>query len=241
MTRNQQNEPGSLGKGERTRRKIKAAALRLFALHGIDGVSVRAINRAADQKNAGSINYHFSSRDDLIRELVFDVAKILERIHDARIDALERAGGPRSIREVVGILIDALSECGDDPVADDHSLRFLNMALISRREVLFEAMRGEDSGTRRCLSHIRRMAPEMPDEILRQRLMHMMNYLYTVASSREAARDDRSAWENLWRYGSARDNLVDMVVGMITAPVSDETLARLGRDDPAGTSGKWMI
>jgi len=218
------------GKGERTRQRIKAAALKLFAQHGLNGVSVRDINQAAGQKNAGSINYHFSSRDDLVRELVFDVATILDNSHNARITALEAAGGPNSIREVVQILLDTPSISDDHPVADDYSLRFFNLVLISHREMLFEAMRGQDRGTRRCLEHIRRMAPDMPAELLQQRLMLVINYLITAASSREAAQADRSAWENLWGRESARDNLADTVVGIICAPVSDETMESLKRE-----------
>lgn len=221
------DETSAPGKGERTRQRIKSAALKLFARHGLNGVSVRDINQAAGQKNAGSINYHFSSRDDLIRELVFDVAKIIDNAHNDRIDALEASGGPRTIREVVEILVQTPSISDEDPVADDYSLRFMNMVLISHREMLFDAMRGQDRGTRRCLAHIRRMAPEMPAEVLQQRLMLVIIYLITAASSREAALVDRSAWENLWGHKSARDNLADTVVGIVCAPVSGETLESL--------------
>jgi AcrR family transcriptional regulator len=218
------------GKGERTRQRIKSAALKLFAQRGLNGVSVRDINAAAGQKNAGSINYHFSSRDDLIRELVFDVAKILDVAHNANIDALEAAGGPRTIREVVEILVQTPSMPDGRCAKDDYSSRFMNMVLISHREMLFEAMRGQDRGTRRCLAHIRRMAPEMPAEILQQRLMLVIIYLITAASSREAALVDRSAWENLWGHKSARDNLADTVVGIVCAPVSSETLESLKQE-----------
>ena len=57
-----------LRKGERTRRRLKKTALRLFAQRGLENVSIRDIQAAAGQKNNGSITYYFASRDALIRD-----------------------------------------------------------------------------------------------------------------------------------------------------------------------------
>ena len=40
-----------------TRDQIIRAAEQLFAAHGIDGVSLREINRAAGQSNTGAVQY----------------------------------------------------------------------------------------------------------------------------------------------------------------------------------------
>ena len=42
-----------------TRDQIIRAAEELFAARGIDGVSLREINRAAGQSNTGAVQYHF--------------------------------------------------------------------------------------------------------------------------------------------------------------------------------------
>lgn len=225
----------SLSKGERTKEKIKVVALKLFAQNGLESVSVRDINRAAGQKNAGSINYHFSSRDDLIRELMVDVAKAIDREHLRRITEAEAQGGPHSIRDVVDILVATPSLSTDRRFQSDYSLRFLNLAVMSRREMLFDAMRGEDVGTRKCLAHIARLAPGMPPELLRQRLTLMMIYLFSAASSREEALNATSGriWERLWGNSSARENLTDTIVGIICAPVSAETMSCLAAEKGA--------
>ncbi|MGH2342827.1 TetR/AcrR family transcriptional regulator [Segnochrobactraceae bacterium EtOH-i3] len=220
------DESSEMKKGERTRRKLKAAALKLFALRGLDNVSVRDILDAAGQKNAGSINYHFSSRDALIRELVVDVARMLDADNNRRLDAVEAEGGPRNIREVTEILLPQLSpEPGEDA---GYTLRFFNSVLISHRDILFEATSGEDRGTRRCFAHIRRLAPDMPAEILQQRLMLVLLYGVAAASSMEAAEANQKVWKNLWGYPSARANLADTMAGLITAPISPQTAALVG-------------
>lgn len=216
---------GGRMKGEQTRARIKRAALTAFAQKGLDGASVREILRLAGQKNAGSINYYFSSRADLIDELIRDVAVLLDRHHAARIDALEAEGGPHSIREVAAILIQ--SPTLDTEARDDRSLRFLNMVLLNHRQRLFDAMRGLDGGTRRCLAHMRRLAPPMPEKIAQQRLMLVMIYVVGATSTREAAREDMASWESLWGGALGRETLADTVVGIMTQPPAPETLAQL--------------
>lgn len=45
------------------------AAERLFGLHGIDGVSLRQINEAANLANKSAVHYHFGSREELVRAI----------------------------------------------------------------------------------------------------------------------------------------------------------------------------
>ncbi|MGG7566201.1 TetR/AcrR family transcriptional regulator [Rhodovulum sp. DZ06] len=225
---------GGSHKGEQTRARIKRAALTLFAQKGLDGVSVREILKLAGQKNAGSINYYFSSRADLVQELIRDVAVILDEHHTRRLDALEAAGGPHTLRELAEILIDAPSLSDPNRQEDDRSLRFLNMVLLNHRQNLFDAMRGLDGGTRRCLTRMREMMPEIPQRILAQRQMLAMIYVIGATSTREAARDDPDAWARLWGGEATRETLADTVVGIMTAPVDAATLAALARDEARG-------
>ena len=194
------DEKGNLRKGERTRNQLKEAALKLFAENGVENVSIRDIQLAAGQKKNGSITYHFPSRDALIRELVQDVGKILP----------------------------TLPESGDlSPKEQAYGLRFFTSVMISRRELLFEATAGQDRGTRRCFAAIRSLAPDMPPEILRQRMMLTLMFGLSAGASMEAAAKDQEVWKNLWGQPSARSNLADTMAGIILAPVSDETLMML--------------
>jgi AcrR family transcriptional regulator len=62
----------SVGRGAdpaATRRRILAAATRLYAAHGADGVTVRAVGARA-KVTAPTIYWHFASMDDLIIEVI---------------------------------------------------------------------------------------------------------------------------------------------------------------------------
>lgn len=218
-----------LRKGDRTRLRLKKAALRLFAQRGIENVSIRDIQAAAGQKNNGSITYYFSSRDALIREIVADVAKVLDDDNNRRLDALEARGGPETVREVVEILLPIIDRPDVDSEDGQYQLQFFTSVLITRRDLLFEATTDADRATRRCFQHIVRLAPDIPREVMRQRLQLMLLFALSAGASAEAGKEQHGNWSNMWRQQSAEPNLADMMAGMILAPVSDETQSALGQ------------
>jgi AcrR family transcriptional regulator len=75
-----------------TRRAIIGAAERLFAARGIDGVSLREINRAAGQSNTGAVQYHFGDRDGLVLALIAKHRRDTEPRRHALLDQYEDAG-----------------------------------------------------------------------------------------------------------------------------------------------------
>lgn len=82
-------------RGDATRLAILNAAERCFGEGGFDGVSLRAITEAAGVDLA-LVNYHFGTKDNLLREVIARRARI---VHDDRVQALEvarRDAGNRS-------------------------------------------------------------------------------------------------------------------------------------------------
>jgi len=74
-------------RGETTRHLILEAAERCFADRGFDGVSLRVITHLAGVDLA-LVNYHFGSKDDLLRAVIARRARL---VHDDRVRALEAA------------------------------------------------------------------------------------------------------------------------------------------------------
>lgn len=75
-----------------TRAQIIRAAEELFAARGLDGVSLREINRAAGQSNTGAVQYHFGDRDGLILALIAKHRRDTEPRRHALLDQYEDAG-----------------------------------------------------------------------------------------------------------------------------------------------------
>ncbi|MBN3453273.1 TetR/AcrR family transcriptional regulator [Mycolicibacterium sp.] len=78
--------------GAATRLRLVKAAERLFATHGVDAVSVRAVNAAAGL-GAASVHYHFGSKDELLRAVLMDVGAPVRDEISANVAAL--AAQPR--------------------------------------------------------------------------------------------------------------------------------------------------
>lgn len=93
-----------------TRRAILDAAEMLYAEHGIDGVTTRALTEAAGV-NMAAVNYHFGNKDNLTLNVFRDVAR---RTVQRRLDNMERIaeraereGRAPRLDEVVGAFVDA--------------------------------------------------------------------------------------------------------------------------------------
>jgi AcrR family transcriptional regulator len=75
-----------------TRARIISAAEQLFAARGLNGVSLREINRAAGQSNTGAVQYHFGDRDGLVRAVIEKHRQDSEPRRHALLDQYEAAG-----------------------------------------------------------------------------------------------------------------------------------------------------
>ncbi|PWR24628.1 TetR/AcrR family transcriptional regulator [Zavarzinia aquatilis] len=213
-------------RGEDTRDRIKQAARRLFADRGLDAVSIRDITREAGQKNAGSVNYYFRSKEALIAELITDIAAILEVGRNRRVDAMEAAGGPASMGEVLDILLDLSDRTSEGIPADGR--RFIDRVMASHSELLFEAIHIDlDTATRRCVVHLRRMMPALPEIVTGQRIRLAMLQAFAFISSRPSAVANPALWPEGWGEELARRNLIDGIEGLLRAPMSEETRRHL--------------
>ncbi|MFF2392975.1 TetR/AcrR family transcriptional regulator [Nocardia sp. NPDC058114] len=95
--------------GNATRTRLVKTAERLFATHGVDAVSVRAVNAAAGLGPA-SVNYHFGTKDDLLAAVLLDLgAGVRDRIR-ANVDALADREHAPTVDELVGAVTDPYRE-----------------------------------------------------------------------------------------------------------------------------------
>ena len=88
------NRPAVARRGDTTRLAILNAAERCFGEAGFDGVSLRTITEVAGVDLA-LVNYHFGSKDNLLREVIARRARV---VHDDRVRALEAARHDAGVR-----------------------------------------------------------------------------------------------------------------------------------------------
>jgi AcrR family transcriptional regulator len=96
------------------RAELIRAGERLFAARGIDGVSLREVNREAGQRNASALQYHFGDRNGLVRAIIEKHRAETDPRRHALLDQWE-AEAARDLRALAAALVLPLAAKLQDP------------------------------------------------------------------------------------------------------------------------------
>lgn len=198
-----------------TRDRLKAAAMQLFSVYGIDGVSVRSIVKQAGARNSASIHYYFRTKDELIRELVIDAARHSDEARSHALDVLIKSGTQISVASIVRIIVHAevaefkvLDQDRTIPVGFNH-MRFVAAMQLNHRTVFLEAIGNRwNRSYLRCIRHLKVLCPNVPRTILNQRLAFMYIFLTSSLAEREVAFNIDLTGGRLWGHSDAVENLI---------------------------------
>jgi AcrR family transcriptional regulator len=200
---------------EETRARLIRAGERLFAERGIGGVSLREITRAAGQRNATALQYHFGDRRGLVRAILAKHNLDVEAERHGMLDELEARSGVSAREWVQALVMPAAAKLADRDGGRDY-LRMM-AEMMNRPDPKFDRRSLED--TRRSVNRWRKlMAPLMPessvDRLHRRfaalRIMHFELARRAVSTRRRAARLFAS-------------HLIDLITAILISPVSEET------------------
>ncbi len=150
-----------------TRISILLAAERLFAEHGTANVSLKEIGAAAGQKNNGSVKYHFTDKDNLIRQIRLYRGKAIEE-NRARLFAEIVFNKPApQVRDFISAAVGAFLTCFEE---DNHFLGFWSRLVVEQHEVpgLFDGVMSASTLTV-LLAMMRQLLPCLTDDVLRER------------------------------------------------------------------------
>jgi AcrR family transcriptional regulator len=190
-------------------------ALKLFAERGVDGVTVRQIADAAGQKNHAALTYHFGSKEALIREMIVDGARAIDARRNAALDAASEAGGPRTVLEVMQILVETSID-PDPPAWGECYNRFVVGLQLSNRGLFMDALAGRwNSGYQRCLDEVRRLMHGIPPDVLNQRLVFMGAALGGILAGRETELADQSRVHPMWSHPDTLSRVAGALAAMI--------------------------
>lgn len=208
---------GDAGNGTTPDRLIRAAEA-LFASHGIDAVSLREINRLAGARNATALQYHFRDRDGLLRAVLAKHGRDVEIRRHALLDAYEAAGRddtPADLRALAGALVRPLAAKLADPDGGPQYLQ-IHAELMNRPRPVFDPVDVDNPSS--SIGRWRALVAVLLDEDATR--LHR-RFVAIRFSAFEVARRARSGPHTDDRLFTS--DLVDLVTGVLSAPLSDET------------------
>ena len=225
------HEPRGNGPDGTTSARLVRAAEQLFAERGIDGVSLREINRVAGAKNASALQYHFGDRNGLLRAVLAKHQGAVEDRRHAMLDAYESAGVD-DLRALAGALVRPPAAKLADPDGGPAYLQII-ADLVNRPRPVINPADLEDpvSSTHRWRLAV---APLLDNDAMRLH-RRLVAIRFSAVELARRARGGPHTDDRLFV-----SHLVDLVTGVMAAPLSDETLrldaerSALAHPDTAG-------
>jgi AcrR family transcriptional regulator len=214
----------SAGSGLAASASLIAAAEQLFADRGIDGVSLREINREAQQRNTTSLQYHFGDREGLLRAILLKHGREIHTGRNALLDQYE-ANDVDDIRALASAFVLPLVAKLHDP---DGGRCYLRIAaeLVNRTSgeihpdepsILSDPLGRDPRDSITRWSQL--IGPLMPGDVVGpplHRRYAAMRFAHIELGRRATERPHQS--DRLFT-----SHLVDLVSAMLVTPVSDET------------------
>jgi AcrR family transcriptional regulator len=204
--------------------QLLLAAERLFAEHGLAGISLRQICIEAGSSNNSAIQYHFGSKDDLLRAIfAYRLGDLMQRR-----TLLRARANPDDLREQLEAHVLPLIELAESPQSSYVSF-IEQLQRAGAVEVLLhqsDAVKSQDefaSGMQRLLAHL-------PESARSMRIQQVQDLAVHLAAERERAvrRNDAVVPFALFVSG-----VVDGLTGFLEAPASADTNKLIARGDSA--------
>ncbi len=198
--------------------KIIVTAERLFAEHGIGGVSLRQIAREAEQKNVMATRYHFGSMEALVRAVYERRVEEDDRKRLHFLSQLSERGLDRDLRTILAATIRPLADELDAGPSGWNYLRFQSQVRLHStdlyRELIIEGPYGE--GVRQAIDMMIKLLPVMPEAVVHGRT----ELAFELVLSGFAERARRLSRETVSKESNRGfvSILIDSVAGMLSAP-----------------------
>ena len=194
-----------------TRDKLLDAATALFAERGVADVSLAEIVRAAGQRNASAVHYHFGGKEQVLEAIL---ARHVPTLRARRLELLADADGVRPIAEALVRPVTELARRG----WRERAYLQIGAELAGQLDRTTPEMRRwfrETAGPEVVALLAERC--DVPAQIWRERALIGNAFVGRAAADRARALDrgDAHLDDEAWLA-----NLVDMFVAMMTAPVT---------------------
>jgi AcrR family transcriptional regulator len=216
-----------------TKETLVLTAERLFARHGIDGVSLRRIGTEAGMGMNTVVQYHFGSKDRLVEAILVSRIELLT----SRRALLEQRAARDDLRAVVEAHLLPVIELGEDP--DCYYLMFLDQLQRHGTGVhpFDRVPDAHKSSQRNYLRRVSRLLPHVPGPLRESRINRASALCLQTCADRQRIRNSGAVIEP---YALHVSQLLDAVEALLTTAPSAETLRAL-RSAPKRQSARLTL
>jgi AcrR family transcriptional regulator len=182
------------------------AALRLWAVKGIAGTSLREIRMEAGQKNVAALQYHFGDKEGVLRALLEREIPWLEQRRAALL------GEVTDLRSAAAVFVLPFAELATGTQHQRFVVQFLSQLHddVSRSLQDIVELIGP-TGSFRAYEAVREWTGGLSDEILAERVtVGLSSFLHACALRAKTETRHKELRPELFR-----ENIVDMFVGSI--------------------------
>lgn len=202
-----------------TRERLIISGEYLIAVHGLDGMSLQEVCGLAGTSNRSAVQYHFGDREGLVRSIL---EYRLPQINSRRDELLVEAG--HDLYALVSALMLPLAE--DVEYGDSHYVGFLRKITMAGlvQEQYYDLDPRINGSALECLERIGTILVPLPVAVVQQRLRTFLTSFPAVLEQRSAELLRGTAVSFEFFFIS---DLLDSLVHMLSAPVSDRTRRHL--------------
>jgi AcrR family transcriptional regulator len=174
-------------RGAITTERLILVAEQLYADHGLDAVSLRQIAEAAGQKNHAVVQYHFGTKEELLKAIVRYRTEDAQDRRRAALDALEASGRQHDVR---GLLEAAVVPLVTSQPPGSNYLRFV-VALqpVVLNDIWIEIGEQHGSTSRRITTYLDEALQHIPPKLRTARINRAFDVMLRGVADHFGARD----------------------------------------------------
>jgi AcrR family transcriptional regulator len=198
---------------------LDAAAV-LIDEHGVDNVTVQDISQASGHRNRSAVQYHFGSRDAVIRAVITQTMDPIDAERNLLLDHLEATGAPLTVRGALEVVVLPLARQLRTP----EGRRYFRIAaqLINHPRFMTDARDGiaVNSSIARCAAYILPSLDHLPVPIATERTSQVTGFIVRACSDQSRLMDSDPPARPVLSVDDFTVNLVDTILAILQAPTT---------------------
>jgi len=198
---------------------LDAAAV-LMDERGVDNVSLQDISQASGHRNRSAVQYHFGSRDAVIRAVITRTMDPIDVERNLLLDHLETTGTALTQRGVIEVVVTPLAR--QLRTADGRRYIRLCAQLINHPRFMTDARDAVTVNTSvsRCAGYLLPTLGHLPEPVVAERTSQVTGFVIRACSDQSRLMDSETPSRPVLSIEDFTLNLVDTTLAILQAPTS---------------------